>query len=169
MDTRRLAAAISLALAILMPFEASARSIEEFRNASSSSTSPKSPSKPLKRAASSSAPSTQEEIRACMKKAAEDRENFIMLSLTGYYNYVMKALSKRRDGVLRAWDVQDKASRKGQLSGTWREFGSTWRIANNQLKDLRTSAWRKYRLAIANCDPNAEDEEQGGSGMDSQF
>lgn len=119
---------------------------------------------------SSAKPLTKDEaFRECMRKAVDTRESFLLLSLNGYYHYIERALLRRRESILNAWNTTDKTQRKGEEAGAWRIFGNTWRTANNQLKDLRTKAWRQYRVAIVQCNPQVEDEEQGGFGFDSQF
>lgn len=104
-----------------------------------------------------------------MRQYAEKREDFMQLSMTGYFNYMMKALRSREERILSAWQIPDERQRQLALRSAWRSFGSTWRVANNQLKDLRTKAWRTYRVNLAQCGTGAQDEEGGGMGFDSHF
>lgn|GEM_PF-4193012 len=104
-----------------------------------------------------------------MQQYAREREDFMLLSLTGYERYMRRALEARKNAIVNAWSMEDPLQRENALRGAWRNFGMTWRVANNQLKDLRTKAWRTYRLNLITCGPQADDEERGGYGMDSQF
>ncbi len=104
-----------------------------------------------------------------MANLAKEREDFIRLSLKGYYRYMDRALARREDSIIQAWQETGKPARQALFSGAWRNFGQSWREADNQMRDLISKAWKRYRENIVNCSPNAEDEERGGIGLDSQF
>jgi hypothetical protein len=113
--------------------------------------------------------SPDEQYALCMMKLVDQRESFVQRSVNGYNNYMQRALRTRKTKIMAAWSITDPDRRQSALNASWRDFGSTWRTANNELKRLRSKAWSDYRVAITQCGTRAMDEEALASGPDSQW
>lgn len=95
----------------------------------------------------------------CMAAAVTKRENAIIAGVDGFANTAKSALQTRRDSLVNAWSIIDKAQRRTAIKAAWDVFKGTWKNAGTALKNARKAAWTQYRADTKACHTNSSLEE----------
>lgn len=94
---------------------------------------------------------------ACMKTAAEKRDNAMLAAFDTFRVNVKKALETRRDAFKAAWDITDRNERKKAIRAAWAAFDASSKKARRELDAAKKSAWSAHRTEAKQCKGQGED------------
>ena len=95
----------------------------------------------------------------CMQNAVAKRDNAMITSLDTYQAALKASLSKRRDGLVNAWKIEDKKDRTLAIKNIWVTFGKERIAERYDYYKARVASWTTYRADRKACGSKAAAED----------
>jgi hypothetical protein len=106
---------------------------------------------------------------ACVQSAVRARDDAIIAAHDALHASLKAAFETRRDALVAAWGMADKAQRKSALREAWAAFKTSRKDAVKTLRDAKRSAWQTFKNSFRSCKGLESSEaapENSGEGVD---
>lgn len=82
---------------------------------------------------------------SCMSTAVKTRETAIATAWTSFTSDVTTALTKRKDALIAAWDIEGAADRSKAIRAAWATWKTEKKTAHTDLRSDRKAAWDTFK------------------------